>query len=383
MKLPRKKVKQLIDLMNSKSEASLLRVKQLEELIELAMDEEMLEYLLVAGKEDHTKEELKEIYLSLYPLKEKDWDDFFDELMSMCFFHNISHEQRDIYGLTPIFPGWVEFYTSGQMNDKRAAIIKKFMEFYELMDEFNRGPMHYILNQHNLNRLKKGRVPRFSTLCAHPKEIELNRPLTSEPAVILTGDVYELLKKHKDEIAVMHCFCRNYKKLTTGEDCSYNVPTEACFTVGALARQLIDTKVGRKLEFEEAVEMLNTFQKNGCIHSTYHFRNNADLGEIAICNCCTDCCLVYKNFRQGGLSHIFTKSYYSPQMIDESKCVGCNLCGKYCPTEATYYDKINKKLIFDYQKCVGCGQCVNQCHFNVREMVRDERSVYVPAKKRK
>ena len=33
MKLPRKKVKQLIDLMNSKSEASLLRVKQLEELI--------------------------------------------------------------------------------------------------------------------------------------------------------------------------------------------------------------------------------------------------------------------------------------------------------------------------------------------------------------
>ena len=30
MKLPRKKAKQLIDLMNSKSEASLLRVKQLE-----------------------------------------------------------------------------------------------------------------------------------------------------------------------------------------------------------------------------------------------------------------------------------------------------------------------------------------------------------------
>jgi len=58
------------------------------------------------------------------------------------------------------------------------------------------------------------------------------------------------------------------------------------------------------------------------------------------------------------------------------------LCGKYCPTEATYYDRKTKKLIFDYSKCVGCGQCVNQCKFHVREMVKDERSVYVTSKKK-
>lgn len=382
MILPKNKVRKLIDLMNSKSEAALLRTKHLEELIELAMNEEMLDYLLEAGQVEHTKEELYDIYISMFPNKKNEWDEFFDELMSMCFFHAISHEQRDIYELTPIFPGWVEFYTSGEMNEKRAAIILKFMEFYELMDNFNRGPMHYILNSHNLNKVKKGRNPRFSTLCAHPKEITLNQPLQSEQAVILTGDVYELLKQHKDEIAVMHCFCRNYKYLTTKQTCNYNVPTEACFTIGSLAKQLVDTGVGRKVEFEEAVDLLNTFQKNGCIHSTYHFKNNANLGAIAICNCCTDCCLVYKNYRKGGLSHIFTKSYYSPKNIDLSRCVGCNICGKYCPTEATYYDRNKKELIFDYQKCVGCGQCVNQCKFNVREMVRDERNVYVPAKKR-
>ena len=67
-------------------------------------------------------------------------------------------------------------------------------------------------------------------------------------------------------------------------------------------------------------------------------------------------------------------------MIDESRCVGCNKCGKKCPTQATYYDKENKKLVFNYDICIGCGQCVNQCKFDVREMVLDERSVFVPTK---
>ena len=382
MSLPKKKVKQLIELMNSKSEASLLPLKQLYELIEIAMDEKMLDYLLEAGQTYHTKEELQTIYHRMYNGTEEEWKSFFSEILLMCFLHVKSHENPDIYGLTPIFPGWVEFYSSGEISPKRDAIITKFMEFYELADNFNIGPMRYILNQHNLNKVKKGRNPRFSTLCAHPKEVTLNRPINSEPAVILTGDVYELLKKHKNEIAIMNCFCRNYKRIIGEGECNYGVPLEGCFTLGALANQLVETGNGRKVEFEEAVELLNKFQKKGCVHSTYHFNNNANLDAIAICNCCTDCCLVYKNYRKGGLSHIFTKSFYSPKTIDISRCVGCNICGKYCPTEATYYDKNKKELVFEYSKCVGCGQCVNQCKFDVREMVRDERSVYVPSKKK-
>ena len=39
-----------------------------------------------------------------------------------------------------------------------------------------------------------------------------------------------------------------------------------------------------------------------------------------------------------------------------------------------------QKLVFDYEKCMGCGQCVNQCKFDVRKMVRDERNVFVRSK---
>ena len=89
---------------------------------------------------------------------------------------------------------------------------------------------------------------------------------------------------------------------------------------------------------------------------------------------------MYNSWREGSLSKIYTRSFFSPKMLDESKCVGCNICGKYCPTEATYYDAKAKKLVFHYEKCVGCGQCVNQCKFDVREMVKDERDVFVKTK---
>ena len=103
-------------------------------------------------------------------------------------------------------------------------------------------------------------------------------------------------------------------------------------------------------------------------------------GTRGRCNCCKDCCLLYSGYLTGSISKIFVKSYYIPKMKDESKCVGCNKCGRYCSTEATCYDKAGKRLVFDAEKCIGCGQCVNQCAFDVREMVRNERNVFVKTK---
>ena len=144
----------------------------------------------------------------------------------------------------------------------------------------------------------------------------------------------------------------------------------------------MDNGISRRLTYEEACNLIEDFEKKGCIHTLFHYGSSTDKEAINICNCCNDCCLLYSSYQKGYISKVFVKSFYSPQMIDESRCTGCNKCGKYCATGATYYDKEAKKLVFDYDSCVGCGQCVTQCAFDVRKMVPDERPVFAKTRKR-
>jgi ferredoxin len=45
-------------------------------------------------------------------------------------------------------------------------------------------------------------------------------------------------------------------------------------------------------------------------------------------------------------------------MIDNSKCVGCKLCGRRCKASCINYD--NHKI--DYSRCVSCGDCIGNCN---------------------
>lgn len=49
----------------------------------------------------------------------------------------------------------------------------------------------------------------------------------------------------------------------------------------------------------------------------------------------------------------------SQPVIDESKCIGCRVCEKYCRHDAIKVT--DRKAHIDYDKCVGCGQCVAVC----------------------
>ena len=57
---------------------------------------------------------------------------------------------------------------------------------------------------------------------------------------------------------------------------------------------------------------------------------------------------------------------------------GCPLRCLWCQNPES---QVNETVItFTTTKCIGCGQCVNQCKFDVREMVKDERDVFVKTK---
>ena len=380
MKLPEEKVKTLIDLMNSMTQSVIPPQQPIIEMFELAMDEKMLDYLLKIGTTEYTMDQLKDVYVEMYG---EGWEEFKDELLLMSFVHPVSNERADIYELSPIFPGWVEFYTSGETNEKRIAIIEKFMEFWAVLKKMNKFPYRQLSDYKAEKARKQGAAPKTTVYpSTGSREIKLEKPLDSKQVVLSKGDVYSILEKNKDSIGVGNCFCRTHKKFTTGDDCDLGIPQEACFAVGAIAEQILAQGTGRRLTFEEACDMLEEFEKKGCIHTAFHYKNDANYEEIVICNCCKDCCLLYSGYLQGGLSKVYTRASYKPEIVDESKCVGCNLCGKYCPTEATYYDKDKKTLVFDYKICIGCGQCAAQCKFDVRKMVPDQRDVFVKTRKK-
>ncbi len=380
MRLPENKVKELIALMNSVSNGGIPPQPPILELFDLAMDEKTVDFLLAVGSEPRTVDALEAIYAEQGGT---DWPGFWEQVLAMSFLHPKNNTERHLYQITPIFPGWVEFFTAGPRTPKREAVLNKFLEFWNSLRALNRSPMREMFDAATERDMANGVPPKMITrsVLADQRSIALNQPLQSVQEVLTAGDVYDLLAKHPQEIAIANCFCRQYKKINTDADCGQGIPLESCMAIGIIAKHLVDNGTARYISYEEACRKMAQFEDHGCIHTTFHNHNDANDEAIAICNCCCDCCLLYNGYRSANMSKIYVRSFYSPKMLDESKCVGCNLCGKYCPTGATYYDRAEKKLVFDYDKCVGCGQCVHQCKFNVREMVEDRRDVFVKTRK--
>ena len=55
------------------------------------------------------------------------------------------------------------------------------------------------------------------------------------------------------------------------------------------------------------------------------------------------------------------------------------VCAEVCPTQATY-QRADGVVMIDYEKCIGCCACIEHCPYHVRELVRDNRTLYPDGK---
>ena len=284
--LPENKLKELIGMMNSVSGSAIPPQPPILEMFDIAMDEKMLDYLLAVGTEPHTVAELEAIYRAQ---GHEDWAQHWKEVLQMSFVHPYTDTQRHLYQLSPIFPGWVEFFTAGPDDPKRFAVLNKFMEFWSMLKLMNRSPMREMSDGATLKAMAAGDPPKVSTFTVQPegRNISLNQPLESRQEVLTLGSVYNILERNKDEIAIANCFCRRYKKMSKGELCDLDIPQESCVALGAIAKQLVENGTARPMSFEEAVRKMAEFEDNGCIHTTFHNHNRAN--EEASCFRCGLC----------------------------------------------------------------------------------------------
>jgi ferredoxin len=176
----------------------------------------------------------------------------------------------------------------------------------------------------------------------------------------------------------VHCFCRQWRKFL-GENCRFDHPPESCIVLGEFTEYVVRYGIGRFISKEEALKIIEEVQRKGAVHQVFHEKEDLRLPEIAICNCCWDCCGIIGSYSRG-LLPMRVKSYYMAQIIDGSSCTGCGICVKYCPTRAVSIE--NNKSRIDETKCIGCGQCEFQCPENVITLTHSRREITLPLVKK-
>ncbi|MFH2128903.1 MAG: 4Fe-4S binding protein [bacterium] len=168
----------------------------------------------------------------------------------------------------------------------------------------------------------------------------------------------ELLPHHKLEekiraarkISVADCICRKESRLA-GHGCDY--PLETCLNFGVAAEYYIENGIGREIDAEEAIRILNMADAAGLVHAG---ANSKHLSNI--CNCCPCCCASMKGITQKGHD---TRKYMNAlyeAVIDLAECTECEACMEACPVSAI---SNADPMVVDRSRCLGCGVCAGIC----------------------
>ncbi|HIS67610.1 MAG TPA: 4Fe-4S binding protein [Candidatus Scatomorpha merdipullorum] len=76
----------------------------------------------------------------------------------------------------------------------------------------------------------------------------------------------------------------------------------------------------------------------------------------------------------GPCSHILSAAHTGSwrlerPSVDESACIRCGTCARYCPTACISVSKEGAPLSFDWDYCKGCGICANECPKHALKMI--------------
>lgn len=200
--------------------------------------------------------------------------------------------------------------------------------------------------------------------------VPVNKAVQVEHHVAAFDEASQILK-NADIIAVADCFCRK-KAQITGTAC--DKPLEACFMFGSMAEYYIENKIGRKVDYDEAVSIVKAAQESGLVTQPSTSQNPAGM-----CNCCGDCCGVLGAVKKfPAPAELVFSNYYAS--VDESACIGCNDCEEICPMEAISAVETGIAQV-DLLRCIGCGLCSVKCPVSAIALVEksEDKKRRVPA----
>ncbi len=212
--------------------------------------------------------------------------------------------------------------------------------------------------------------------------VVINRTIdVPDSKIYPTKSVNDLILEYgsKSIIGQFKCMCRTITS-NINDPCRLKMPDNGgCIGFGNEIKPYIKYGHAHQISKEEAFDVVQKARDMGAIHTVFHEKDDTNLPQIGICNCCWDCCGILRSYNMAAVPLRY-HSYYLAKIADSSKCIGCNKCEKCCPTAAISI--VDKKAIIATKKCIGCGQCVHQCSRSAVELVENERTAFLPMLKR-
>jgi len=201
---------------------------------------------------------------------------------------------------------------------------------------------------------RKFGIALLSTELPQMRTIPIAKSISIKSNVSTFDEAITLLKASTGVFAIVECICRKKKGLQ-GKPCQVTDRKETCMAVGDFAQTAIDIGMGRGINLEEAILILEKNQKEGLVLQP----SNTEQTDF-ICSCCGCCCGmlgVHKSIPKP--LDFWVSNFYA--QINVKKCEGCGNCEKRCQVGAIALSGKNMPAAIDLNRCIGCGLCVPVC----------------------
>ena len=376
-----KSLRRLAEMMNTRHRNPFPISKPLLDCFDVAITSEEADFLVRLG----TKPFARTQAASLSQLSEEEFRLLFEGLVRKGLISPQLTDGGEVFSLSGIMLGWFEVYLSdGQMTPEKREFARRLDALFKSWGRLNVFPLRLLLNRLYLKNPK----PLQSIVAAGgagertaSRRIPVGETVAAGPMKVYPAKtVQALIEKHgaANSIAAVHCFCRQYHKLVD-EPCRFDLPPQSCVVIGPLSHHAVKNGAGRFISKDEATSLLCSLQQKGAVHQVFHQNEDVDQPEIAICNCCWDCCGVLGSYSRA-IMPLHLKSYFEAQLPDASLCNACSTCVDFCPVQAIAL--VDGRASINSRKCIGCGQCELQCPEDAIRLLPHERNVILPLPRR-
>ena len=227
------------------------------------------------------------------------------------------------------------------------GVISKTDESGEI---FRINNFYYFLDVFAVSRREKYQTLAMDIRCrlddwyfdAYVKTLDRDAEAPTSDKVLPLQEMLDKIDSDDRPVYLNYCDCRSL----TGE---CGLPTHTCITYKNGINSFVDRGLSEEIDKERAKEIIRETDKAGLMHTS---------AMGGICNCCGDCCYLFRAQKELGSTGKWPASDYIVE-FDASSCIACGKCIRRC--HFGIFKKENEAVVCDTSDCVGCGLCVNTC----------------------